>query len=35
LNNLYYADELDPFGVKEYPELDHISTDNISVRETA
>jgi hypothetical protein len=26
---------LDPFGVKEYPELDHISTDNISVRETA
>ncbi|PKY47247.1 hypothetical protein RhiirA4_462376 [Rhizophagus irregularis] len=35
LNNLYCADELDPFGVKEYLKLDHISTDNISVREAA
>ncbi|CAB4406376.1 unnamed protein product [Rhizophagus irregularis] len=35
LNNLYCAGELDSFGVKEYPELDHIPTDNISVREAA
>ncbi|CAB4413344.1 unnamed protein product [Rhizophagus irregularis] len=33
LNNLYCAGELDPFGVKEYLELDHIPTDNISVRD--
>ncbi|CAB5175438.1 unnamed protein product [Rhizophagus irregularis] len=35
LNNLYYADELNSFKVKEYPELDHIPTDNISVKEAA
>ena len=35
LNNLYCAGELDPFVVKEYPELDHIPTNNISVREAA
>ncbi|PKK59516.1 hypothetical protein RhiirC2_794731 [Rhizophagus irregularis] len=35
LNNLYYADELNSFEVKEYPELDHIPTDNISVKEAA
>ena len=34
LNNFYCAGELDPLGVKGYPELDHISEDCISVRET-
>ncbi|KAF0555352.1 retrotransposon nucleocapsid protein [Gigaspora margarita] len=24
LNNLYYEGEMEPLGVKEYPELDHI-----------
>ena len=35
LNNLYCAGELDPLGVTECPELEHIPTDNISVREAA
>ncbi|CAG8802790.1 20283_t:CDS:2, partial [Cetraspora pellucida] len=33
LNNLYCANELKPLGIKEYPELNNIPTDNISVRE--
>ena len=35
LNNLYCAGELDPLGVKEYPELDNILTDYVSVKEAA
>ncbi|CAG8513681.1 6212_t:CDS:1 [Gigaspora margarita] len=29
LNNLYYAREMEPLGVKEFPELENIPTDTV------